>query len=211
MIDLLDYRKNVFSFEGEDGIIEKIFDILKTKNGYFCEFGAWDGIHGSNTRVLLEKGWKGVYIEAQTERFFECCQNTKQFNNNVICLNNIVSYTEESKKLDSILKDTFLPSDFDLLSIDIDSCDYQVWDSLSKYKPKLVIIEIDSSHKDDIESIYESQKNTTTSFMSMNNLASKKGYKLLCSTGNMFFIRNDIEFPETKAYHQNLNYMKWRM
>jgi len=211
MIDLLDYRKNVYSFEGEDGIIEKIFDILKIKNGYFCEFGAWDGIHGSNTRVLLEKNWKGVYIEAGYDRYLQCCENTKSFKNNVVCLNNTISPYEEQSKIDFLLKNTFLPKDFELLSIDIDSCDYQVWQSIKHYKPKLVIIEIDSTHKENEDSVYDSHNNKTTSFSSMLKLGNSKEYKLLCSTGNMFFLRNDIDFPATNAYHQGLNYFNWRM
>lgn len=39
------------------------------------------------------------------------------------------------------LKQTDIPNDFELLSIDIDSYDYQVWKSLKVYKPKIVIIE----------------------------------------------------------------------
>ena len=52
-----------------------------------------------------------------------------------------------------------LPKDFELLSIDIDSCDYQVWQSIEHYKPKLVIIEIDSTHKENEDSIYDSHNN----------------------------------------------------
>ena len=210
MIDLLDFRKNIYSAEGEDGIIEQVFNILDIKNGFFCEFGAWDGINGSNTRVLLEKGWKGVYIESDPNRFQQCCENTKKFTNSVICYNKSISYINERDKLDTILKDTFLPFDFDLLSIDIDSCDYQIWDSLNDYKPKIVVIEIDSSHTDKVESVYNINKNTTTSFLSMQKLGNSKGYNLICSTGNMFFIRKDISFPQTKPYHQNLTYMNWR-
>jgi hypothetical protein len=211
MLDLLDFRKNFFSFEGEDGIIQEIFRILDIKEGTFCEFGAWDGIHGSNTRLLLEKNWKGVFIESDRTRYIQCCENTRVFGDRIICLNNVVSHTDDAQTLDSILKDTFLPTDFDLLSIDIDSSDYQVWDSLQNYKPKLVIIEIDSTHDEFRESIYDVKNNITTSFRSMLNLGIKKHYRLLCSTGNMFFIRNDIEFPATNAYHQGINYANWKI
>jgi hypothetical protein len=211
MIDLLDYRKNVYSFEGEDGIIEKIFNILNVKNGFFCEFGGWDGIHGSNTRFLLENNWKGIYIESDQSRHTECCNNTQKFGNNVLCLNKTISYHENESKIDFILKDTFLPNDFDLLSIDIDSFDYQVWKSIENYKPKLVIIEIDSTHDESIKSIYDSNIGSTTSFRSMLELGNQKGYKLICSTGNMFFLRNDIDFPSTNAYHQGVNYSNWRI
>jgi hypothetical protein len=47
--------------------------------------------------------------------------------------------------LDTILDQTDIPIDFDILSIDIDSYDFQVWKSVQTYSPKFVIIEINSS------------------------------------------------------------------
>ncbi len=42
---LLDYGKNVYSQTGEDGVIEKILDILPDRDSWCVEFGAWDGVH----------------------------------------------------------------------------------------------------------------------------------------------------------------------
>lgn len=210
MIDLLNYRKNIYSSEGEDGILEKIFEILNINQGSFCEFGAWDGIVASNTRNLLNKDWIGVYIESDMKKYNECCDNNKIFGDKVVVLNKAVSIFNEDDNLDNILNNTFLVNDFDLLSIDVDGYDYHIWDSLKKYKPKVVVIEIDSNYNEKVESIYDPVKNTNTSFLSMLKLGNLKGYRLLCSTGNMFFIRNDIKFPETNAYHQGMNYYNWR-
>ena len=43
-------------------LIKAIFDILKINNGNFVEFGAWDGVHNSNARILFQNGWKGLFI-----------------------------------------------------------------------------------------------------------------------------------------------------
>ena len=50
------YRKNFFSQNGEDGVISEILKRLnlKSKEKWCCEFGAWDGIHGSNTFNLVK-------------------------------------------------------------------------------------------------------------------------------------------------------------
>lgn len=47
--------------------------------------------------------------------------------------------------LDAIFSNTPIPKDFDILSIDIDSNDFAVWNSFEKYSPKIVIIETNSS------------------------------------------------------------------
>jgi len=50
------YRKNLFSQNGEDGVVLEIIKRLKLnhRNKWCCEFGAWDGIHGSNTFNLVK-------------------------------------------------------------------------------------------------------------------------------------------------------------
>ena len=44
-------------------------EILGKETGLCCEFGAWDAIHLSNTRRLMEHGWRGLMIEADHGRF----------------------------------------------------------------------------------------------------------------------------------------------
>ena len=48
-------RANTFSQAGEDGVLAEIFDRLGIAQGSFCEFGAWDGQHLSNTFAFYKK------------------------------------------------------------------------------------------------------------------------------------------------------------
>ena len=50
---LLNYRKNVTSQFGEDGIIEKIFEIIPEQNHWCVECGAGDGKALSNSFNLI--------------------------------------------------------------------------------------------------------------------------------------------------------------
>ena len=59
-----EFKKDNHSQNGEDGIIEELLNRLQIKSGWVCEFGAWDGIVGSNCRKLTEEGWTGIFIEA---------------------------------------------------------------------------------------------------------------------------------------------------
>jgi len=190
MKTLLKYRKNYFSQNGEDGVIEEILKKLGIKQGWFVEFGAWDGIHFSNTYNLVEKGWKGIEIEGDNKKVEDLNKNFINLKDDIIVVCEYVS-VEGEKSIDQLLSKTPIPKDFDIISIDIDSYDWQVWDSFKNYKPKIVIIEINSSIPPGIEHIHDGKKQGS-SFTSTLKLGIKKGYKLVCHTGNLIFVRNDL-------------------
>ena len=49
------FKKNLYSENGEDGIIQEILRRINfEQNGWCCEFGAWDGKVGSNTFNLVK-------------------------------------------------------------------------------------------------------------------------------------------------------------
>lgn len=99
---------------------------------------------------------------------------------------------EGESKLDHLLTRTPVPLDFDLLSIDIDSYDYEVWNSLVRYKPKVVIIESNSVLPPGVLQLHSPPRHYGASFSSLVELGQKKGYRLVCHTGNCFFVRNDL-------------------
>ena len=50
------FKKNYYSQNGEDGIIQELIKLLNINdNSWCCEFGAWDGKNSSNTFYLIEK------------------------------------------------------------------------------------------------------------------------------------------------------------
>ncbi len=126
---LLDFQRNVYSQTGEDGIIEKILDILPKKINGASSLVPGMAIHLSNVRNLIEsKGYSAVLIEANKDRFRDL-QNNYLHRDDVIAVNKFVGFAEEDS-LDQILTNISLPQDFDFLSIDIDGNDYHVWKSL---------------------------------------------------------------------------------
>jgi len=185
------YARDVFSQNGEDGIVEELLKRLDINSGYVCEFGAWDGIYLSNTFNLIQKGFKGVFIEGDKDKFQDLLKTCKNYTN-IIPINAYVDYEGENT-LDNILQKTDIPFDFELLSIDIDSFDYHVWRSLKLYRPKIVIIEINSGiNTNNEEHIHTPDKYQGTAFRPTFNLGIEKGYKFVCHTGNMIFVRNDL-------------------
>lgn len=197
-----EYNENIYSQNGEDGIIREMLKRLNITNGWVCEFGAWDGINFSNTYNLVKQNFNAVYIEGDINKYKDLLK-TVQNNPNIIPINAYVDHNDTPNSLDNILKRTRIPIDFDILSIDIDSYDYQVWKNLKNYKPKIVIIEINSSIDVNNEvHIHTSKKYNGTAFKPMLKLGIEKGYKFVLHTGNMFFIRNDL-FDKLNINYEN--------
>ena len=55
LMKLLANSKNVFSQCGEDGIIEAIVSKFPSRDHWWVEFGAWDGILTSATPEILSR------------------------------------------------------------------------------------------------------------------------------------------------------------
>ena len=185
----LNYAKNIYSQNGEDGIVEKIFQDLGITKGNVVEFGAWDGIYLSNVCNLWKnKNFNALLIEGSDEAM----EGIK-----VLGRNNIVEayklYVSENPNdkysLDNILSFAslnFMPDNFSLLSIDVDGKDYQIFESLTKFRPKVILIETTYKHKG------EYMGEDGCSLQTLNKLAIHKGYRLVCHNLNGIFVREDL-------------------
>lgn len=179
---------NKYSQFGEDGIIEAILDRIGTENKWVMECGAADGVFFSNSRKLIEQEWNAVLIEAdngQYEKLTACHQG----NEKVRCWN----YRVESSKntFDQILDACTAPSDLDLAVIDVDGQDYWLFNSLLKYKPRVVMVEYDPNADPDfippIDGEGQAGRNAII------KLGIGKLYYPVCATWcNVIFVRQEL-------------------
>lgn len=188
---LLDYRADTFSQAGEDGVIGKVLEIIPENDFWCVEFGAWDGVHFSNTRhLIVDKDYRAVLIEGDQKKFTELQENYSQYLN-VISINKFVGF-KQSDGLDKILADTPIPKTFDFLSIDIDGNDYYVWKETEKYKPKVVCIEFNPTIPTEVDFVQTADQNINqgTSLLAITELGKTKGYELVSVLPfNAIFVR----------------------
>ncbi|MBT3660479.1 MAG: hypothetical protein HOA30_02225 [Rhodospirillaceae bacterium] len=187
-IDLFQHRKNVYSQNGEDGILAELLRALKLDQGYFVEFGAWDGKHWSNSYHLYEKGWHGCFIEADGERYRQLCENIPD--EKVVKIHSLVEESGDNS-LDNILQRHAIEA-VDLLSIDIDSDDLRVWEGVGAYRPTVVVIEYNSVIPFDTRYVNPKGKMYGNSALSIVESATTRGYLLVEGTDtNLIFVRAD--------------------
>jgi hypothetical protein len=197
MRPLEEFDDNVHSQSGEDGILREILSrlgVLDRQGEKWCvEFGAWDGVHLSNTyNLIANHGFCAVLIEGNRKRYKQLCRNIPQ--DEVIKVCRFVSL-DGNNRLEAILGETPIPEDFDLLSIDIDSCDYHVWQSVTAYQPKVVIIEFNPTFPVDVAYVQppDFTLNHGNGVKALDNLAHEKGYTTVHLTHtNLIAVRDDV-------------------
>jgi hypothetical protein len=219
-MNLLDFRYDKYTTTGNDGIIEKIFDILKIKDGYFVEFGAWDGIKGSNCRKLYEEGWSGIFIEPVGDRFADLKVNY-QNDTNIVCINSVVD--RDNHRFDDLVR-PHVKGNIDFCSIDIDGLDLEIFESFEEFMPEVVCIEggqmLQPDHKRVPESV--ASDNIQQSLKVMCDSFQKKGYKPICSQQDTFFVKEkyidlfdtprqimDLYLDGIYSHHRRLPWIKY--
>ena len=191
---LLQYKKDVYSQTGEDGIVQAVLNAIGERDHWCVEFGAWDGRRFSNARNLIETYYySAVLIEGDAERF-EALKKCYEGNHNVKAIHAFVGLGKEDG-LDSILKQTSIPQGFDFLSIGIDGNDFHVWKVMEIYRPKLICIEFNPTIPNECDFVQpaDAKVNQGSSLKALVALGKAKGYELASVLQyNAFFVRSDL-------------------
>lgn len=135
---LLDDERGQF---GESLVLAACLDYygLGDKPGCCVEVGALDGIEKSNTLFLRRRGWRAFLYECNDEAFAKC-QGLNETDTTA------VHVTVTPENINDLLVKAWVPTNLDLLSIDIDGMDYHVWAAMDIHRPKFVVIEVTDSH-----------------------------------------------------------------
>jgi hypothetical protein len=187
-IDLSRNETSVYSQNGEDGVLSKLFELIPPVSKFCVEFGADDGMTCSNTYLFRLQGWKALLMDRKYE--IPAYNQHKEF----ITAENITQLFDKYQ----------VPLNLDLLSIDIDYNDFYIWKALDdKYQPAVVVIEYNATHLPHEDKVvlyrpYFAGGPTNyygASILALFNLGRSKGYSLVYAEKrgvNLFFVRDDL-------------------
>jgi hypothetical protein len=193
---------NLFTKEGEDGILLHIFHSIGTTNKQFADIGSNDCINSNCANLALHHYWNGVFIDADANalrrgyhiysRYLGCNASRFRFVPAVITTENA----------DQLLQQQGVLAEPDLMCIDLDGNDYHIWKSIESIRPRVVVTEVQiekgkaffvPEHMQDFEP-FEDGTPKGASATAMVALGREKGYTLVAANAgkyNLFFVRND--------------------
>lgn len=208
MIDLNKYQNKILSQWGQDGVLDKIFELIGTTNKYFVEFGSSGNDSGQgNTAQLRRKGFDGLLMDGYE----------RPYNNDVLDRTYEVKIEFiSSSNINQLFEKYNVPEEFDFLSIDIDGQDFHVWQAIdSKYKPRVVSVEMNYHIEPGIDVVMKKNDNFIwsgsdafcgASVTALKKLGIKKGYSLVATCmSDAIFVRNDLLCKDNKILFMNIN------
>uniref|UniRef100_A0A6C0ESA2 Methyltransferase FkbM domain-containing protein n=1 Tax=viral metagenome TaxID=1070528 RepID=A0A6C0ESA2_9ZZZZ len=208
MTDLNLFQTTVLSEWGQDGVLEKIFDIIGTTNKFFVEFGSSGNDSGKgNTAYLRRRGFDGLLMDG-SERPYNIDILDKKHEVKIEFI--------KASNINELFKKYNVPNEFDFLSIDIDGQDFHVWNSIdSMYIPRVVSIEMNYHIEPGIDKVMHVDENwiwpgseqSGASVTALKKLGNKKGYSLVATCmSDAIFVRNDlVKDSDNNELFKNIN------
>ena len=195
-VRLLSSGYKAYSQGAEDGMIAEIFRRIGETSRRFVEFGVEDGLE-CNSTLLLVQGWAGAWIDGSPGNVARARATFKD--NPVEIVNALVT----AENADETITRLAGAGELDLLSIDIDSNDYWVWQAIRTTKPRVVIIEYNATLPPTVRKTvaynpsrgWDGSNYFGASLGALEALGRTKGYSLVgCSPAgvNAFFVRDDL-------------------
>ena len=197
------YEYSLFSQNGEDGILRYLFDEIGFSSRLFLEFG-FDVRENDSLRLVMKEGFSGVYIDGSEIKVRYFNEAARSFGiTNARAINAFLNL----ENLESVIIESGLGKEIDLLSIDVDGNDYWFWEAIRCLSARIVVIEYNASLGPELSLtvpydpvLDRHQKHPSgfyhgASLTALERLGRKKDFKLIgCDSSgvNAFFIREDF-------------------
>jgi glycosyltransferase involved in cell wall biosynthesis len=129
-----------YSQNGEDGVLAEILRRVGAPTRCFVEFGVESGREGNCVYLADVAGWSGLFMEAD-ERCYRLLARKYVAEPRVQTMKAMVS----PDNIEELLAQAVVPPEPDVMSIDVDGQDYWIWEAIAAYRPRVVVIEYNST------------------------------------------------------------------
>lgn len=197
---LLRYEHKVYSQNGEDGAIAEVLTRIGSPERTFAELGVGNGLE-CNTALLLAQGWKGHWFEgdgaavADIRRLFA----RPLASGKLVVEGGLLTRENAASKL----RQAGVPTDVDVLSIDLDRNTYWILEGLEDWRPRLLVVEYNPGWPPGVSFVasydpgggWDGSYYFGASLTALDRLCRERGYDLVgCDvTGtNAYFVRRDL-------------------
>jgi len=200
-VDLAASERSVSSPGGQDGVLERIFEIIEPTHRFLVDLGAGDGIDGSSSRNLIaHHGWRGLLVEPSPEPG-ALLEERYAGHDGVETLQAGV-YPGD---IEILMERASVPPDLDLLIVGLEGNDWYVWRAIQEFRPKVVQIGYNAAFVPPQTMVVEYHPLNYwdgslyfgASIQSLYALGERKGYELLYAdrSGTTLFFVDKRYFP----------------
>lgn len=144
-LKLQDVSFKIFSGNGQDGILLYLLTILGIKHYRIIDIGCGNGINGNSANLIINHGFHGLLIDGDEailnrgvdfySKLALLFNNTPNFINSILIKENV----------NSIIYSLLYEDEVDVLSIDIDSIDLYILDSIFCTVPRIIVLEFNNA------------------------------------------------------------------
>ncbi len=199
--DLTRHELRVFSQNGEDGVIEEILRRIGIATRTCVEFGIETGIEGNCVFLADVLGWDALFMEGNPDRF-SALAGKYRHRPGVQTVQAMVG----PQNIDALLAGAGMPTELDVLSIDVNGADYWIWKAIERVRPRLVVIEYNSALDPARRLVqplepaggWDGTDYFGSSLGALTSLAHAKGYRLVhtdLAGVNAFYVARELAAP----------------
>jgi hypothetical protein len=204
-LPLAEFESGLLSQNGEDGLLEAIFQVIGFKTRSVVEFG-FAATEASFLNLVLAHDLDAYFMDGSSDT---CRLASALFRVMGRRRMHVTRAFITAENINQAIAGMGLGGELDALSIDVDGNDYWIWQALEVVSPRLIIAEYNDRlgpsaavtiaydpSFDFARSPHEFYQGA--SLAALGKLAGEKGYRLIgCESSgtNAFFLRKDIDAP----------------
>lgn len=137
---LAEVEFSVFSQFGDDGIIQWLLGNINVANESFVEFGVGKYLESNTRFLLMNDNWSGFVMDSSAENIAQIKSDNYFWRHDLQAREAFVT----TKNVNELVASSGFAKEIGLLHIDLDGCDYWIWQALDTIEASVVIMEYNS-------------------------------------------------------------------